>query len=168
MSFHSNSEEKHLYCKNGRCEERTGGFIRQDMIPGYFPMIKPGFNFKSFFLILICIYKRTISPWIPPCCRFTPTCSAYMAEAIIRYGVIRGVALGTWRLLRCNPFCKGGYDPVPKRKSRSCVRTRWKNWKVETCEIWWGNGNRYLDCRSYFDLLVCVLSQVSAFCWKRK
>lgn len=47
-----------------------------------------------------------------PACRFTPTCSEYMYDAVARYGGLRGVGLGLKRLLRCNPFCKGGYDPV--------------------------------------------------------
>ena len=50
---------------------------------------------------------------MPPSCRFYPTCSEYMAEAIMKYGALKGLGLGIWRLLRCNPFCKGGYDPVP-------------------------------------------------------
>ena len=57
-------------------------------------------------------YKRFVSPWMPPACRFTPTCSEYMYAAVDRYGALKGVALGLKRLLRCNPFCKGGYDPV--------------------------------------------------------
>jgi hypothetical protein len=58
-------------------------------------------------------YKRWISPWLPPVCRFEPTCSDYMAQAIERRGTARGVWLGAKRLLRCNPFCAGGFDPVP-------------------------------------------------------
>lgn len=46
-------------------------------------------------------------------CRFSPTCSQYMIEALERHGPFKGLALGCWRILRCNPFCKGGYDPVP-------------------------------------------------------
>ena len=49
-------------------------------------------------------------------CRFTPTCSAYAIEAIETHGIFKGVALGFYRILRCNPFCKGGYEPVPPRK----------------------------------------------------
>ncbi len=58
-------------------------------------------------------YKRHISPGLPPACRFLPTCSEYAFEAIRKYGALKGGCLAVWRVLRCNPFCKGGYDPVP-------------------------------------------------------
>lgn len=58
-------------------------------------------------------YQRHISSHTNPRCRFTPTCSAYMIEAIERFGAVRGMMLGTWRILRCNPFGGHGYDPVP-------------------------------------------------------
>ena len=64
-------------------------------------------------LILIHFYQCWISPLLPPACRFYPTCSQYAYEAIARYGLIRGGGMATWRLVRCNPFCKGGFDPVP-------------------------------------------------------
>jgi len=57
-------------------------------------------------------YQTVISPWLPPACRYVPTCSHYAAQAVERYGVLRGAAKAAWRLLRCHPFCKGGYDPV--------------------------------------------------------
>lgn len=57
------------------------------------------------------LYQLFISPIIGPCCRFQPTCSQYFIEAVEKYGVIRGSLKGIWRILRCNPFCKGGYDP---------------------------------------------------------
>ena len=62
---------------------------------------------------LIRVYRRFISPALPPSCRFEPTCSAYADEAIARYGIIKGGRLAVWRLLRCNPFGRGGYAPVP-------------------------------------------------------
>jgi uncharacterized protein len=64
-------------------------------------------------LIFLKIYKRCISPLLPRACRFEPTCSIYMYQAIKRKGILKGLALGAKRLLRCNPFCAGGFDPVP-------------------------------------------------------
>jgi len=57
-------------------------------------------------------YRAFVSPFLPPACRFHPTCSQYMIEAVMKYGVIRGVFMGVRRLLRCHPFSPGGYDPV--------------------------------------------------------
>jgi putative membrane protein insertion efficiency factor len=57
-------------------------------------------------------YQRFISPALPRRCRYHPTCSAYATQAIERYGILRGAVLAGWRLLRCNPFSHGGYDPV--------------------------------------------------------
>jgi len=62
---------------------------------------------------LIKLYQNTLSRVMPSVCRFRPTCSQYAFEAIKRYGFGRGVALATRRLVRCNPFTEGGYDPVP-------------------------------------------------------
>ncbi len=57
-------------------------------------------------------YKRFISPQLPSACRYLPTCSEYMIQAVEMHGVVRGVWMGTKRLLRCHPFVEGGYDPV--------------------------------------------------------
>ncbi|MBL4901981.1 MAG: membrane protein insertion efficiency factor YidD [Desulfocapsa sp.] len=62
---------------------------------------------------LIRCYRYIISPLLPPSCRFTPTCSCYAIEAIETHGCLRGLFLSCGRLLRCHPFCQGGYDPVP-------------------------------------------------------
>jgi len=59
-------------------------------------------------------YKWLISPLLPPSCRYVPTCSEYAMEAVERYGAIRGMAMAGWRVLRCHPLAKGGYDPVVK------------------------------------------------------
>ena len=68
----------------------------------------------SYLLLLpIYFYRKCISPMTSPSCRFTPTCSQYAIEAIEKYGALKGGFLAFWRLLRCNPFAKGGYDPVP-------------------------------------------------------
>ncbi len=64
-------------------------------------------------ILLIRFYRKFISPLKPPCCRFTPTCSEYALEAYRKHGFFKGTYLTIWRILRCNPFCKGGYDPVP-------------------------------------------------------
>lgn len=64
------------------------------------------------------LYKGFISPVLPASCRYVPSCSEYAAEALARHGLFQGVALAAWRLLRCNPFVHGGYDPVPQESSR--------------------------------------------------
>ena len=58
-------------------------------------------------------YKRFVSPLLPPACRFTPTCSEYAREAVLKHGLRRGLALAARRLTRCHPFHAGGHDPVP-------------------------------------------------------
>lgn len=68
---------------------------------------------KHLMIWLVRLYKKFISPLLPPSCRFTPTCSAYAIEAFEKRGFFVGFILTVWRLLRCNPFCKAGYDPVP-------------------------------------------------------
>lgn len=67
---------------------------------------------KALCRALLLFYKRFISPINRRKCIYVPTCSMYMWDAIDQYGVVRGIAMGVWRLLRCNPFAKGGYDPV--------------------------------------------------------
>ncbi len=60
------------------------------------------------------LYKRLISPMLPHSCRFVPTCSEYAMEAVERHGAMRGSLLAIWRVLRCHPFARAGYDPVPQ------------------------------------------------------
>jgi putative membrane protein insertion efficiency factor len=70
---------------------------------------------KQAFLVPIRAYQRWISPARPRRCRYEPTCSAYAVEAIERFGVLRGIVLAVWRLMRCNPLSHGGFDPLPER-----------------------------------------------------
>ena len=67
---------------------------------------------KKISVFLINLYKKYISPLIGNHCRFTPTCSEYMKQAILKYGFFKGFLKGCFRILRCNPLCKGGYDPL--------------------------------------------------------
>ncbi|MBR4910707.1 MAG: membrane protein insertion efficiency factor YidD [Clostridia bacterium] len=68
---------------------------------------------------IIKLYRKLISPLKLPSCRFTPTCSQYAIEAIEVHGAFKGSFLAIRRILRCNPFCKGGYDPVPPKKTKN-------------------------------------------------
>jgi uncharacterized protein len=67
---------------------------------------------KATLLAMLRLYKRWVSPSLLPACRYVPSCSEYAMEAVDRYGVLRGGAMALWRLMRCHPFVKGGYDPV--------------------------------------------------------
>ncbi|MFP4169046.1 MAG: membrane protein insertion efficiency factor YidD [Desulfonatronovibrionaceae bacterium] len=69
---------------------------------------------KKIFLPILTLYRTCISPLYPPCCRFYPSCSDYAGQAIRRHGAFSGVILAVFRVLRCNPLCKGGLDPVPE------------------------------------------------------
>lgn len=79
---------------------------------------------KRIAIALIRGYQKLISPVKPPCCRFTPTCSAYAIEAFQNRGFFAGLILSIFRILRCNPFCRAGYDPVPLKGFRPFSRTR--------------------------------------------
>ncbi len=67
-------------------------------------------------ILLAKLYQVTLSPIIGRQCRYLPTCSNYFIEAVERFGLLRGGAMGLWRICRCHPLAKGGYDPVPKRE----------------------------------------------------
>ena len=79
---------------------------------------------KPMALWILGFYKRWISPALPPACRYVPTCSEYAIEAVERYGVLRGGMMTVWRVLRCHPLVKGGYDPVEAHTHRK-VRDEW-------------------------------------------
>lgn len=72
---------------------------------------------KRFFIALIKFYQTAVSPHLGANCKYIPTCSQYGLEAIERFGAFKGLALTVWRILRCNPFSKGGYDPVPEKRT---------------------------------------------------
>lgn len=97
----------------------------------------PKLTMKKIFIFLIKCYKKWISPILPPMCRFEPTCSVYTMQAIEKFGVIRGLLLGIWRILRCNPLCKSGYDPVPDKFTfkTHVVPFGWSH-EVSEDEIW--------------------------------
>lgn len=69
-------------------------------------------------IALIKGYKRCISPMLGHCCRFYPSCSSYALEALKVHGLLKGLALTLWRLLRCGPWSEGGFDPVPRKKGK--------------------------------------------------
>jgi uncharacterized protein len=64
----------------------------------------------------ITVYQRVISPALPRRCKYEPTCSAYTVQAVREYGILRGLVLASWRLLRCNPLSHGGFDPVSAQR----------------------------------------------------
>ena len=71
---------------------------------------------KKLLIQFVRFYQVSISAKRPPCCKYMPTCSAYAIEALERFGAFKGSALAIWRILRCNPLSRGGYDPVPEKK----------------------------------------------------
>ena len=87
---------------------------------------------KHVCILLIRFYQKFLSPLKGgPCCRFYPSCSAYALEAFTNRGFFVGFGLTVWRILRCNPFCKGGYDPVPPKKIPKYVRDGNKNFNAD-------------------------------------
>lgn len=76
------------------------------------------YEMKWFFIKLIRFYQKHISANTPPSCKYIPTCSQYGIEAIERFGALKGGFLTLWRFLRCNPFSRGGYDPVPEKRMK--------------------------------------------------
>jgi len=79
------------------------------------------FRASDLLLYLLRGYKWAISPMFLPACRYVPSCSEYAMEAVERYGALRGIAMAAWRVLRCHPFAKGGYDPVVKEHNSSAA-----------------------------------------------
>jgi len=77
---------------------------------------------RSAIVRLVHVYKRFLSPLLPPACRFEPTCSEYACDAVELHGVLRGCGMALARLLRCNPWSRGGFDPVPPPAAPGSVR----------------------------------------------
>lgn len=76
-------------------------------------MMKPKVVLRKIIIIPVVFYQYAISPLFPPTCRFTPTCSQYTKEALMKHGVIKGTKLSVKRISRCHPWGDSGYDPVP-------------------------------------------------------
>jgi putative membrane protein insertion efficiency factor len=87
------------------------------------PVARPGVV-RRLLVGIITAYQRLISPYLGPRCRFTPSCSEYAREAILVRGPLFGIALAVFRLLRCQPFCAGGYDPVPLPRADRAAAAR--------------------------------------------
>ncbi len=96
---------------------------------GIFRWVRPA----NWLIGLVSVYKCAISPWLPPACRFEPSCSMYAMEALRVHGLWRGSWLAVRRLLRCNPFCDGGFDPVPPKNNgnRQTASGSGKMWRDE-------------------------------------
>lgn len=77
---------------------------------------------KRLLISLICFYRKAISPLTPATCKYIPTCSQYGIEAIERFGAFKGTMLTIWRILRCNPWSRGGYDPVPEKRGKTKIK----------------------------------------------
>ena len=71
---------------------------------------------QSVLLAPVVVYQRVVSPALPRRCKYEPTCSHYAVQAVLEYGILRGLVLAMWRLLRCNPWSDGGYDPVSAQR----------------------------------------------------
>jgi len=91
-------------------KETTG---KGGIIKGFFSCLNP----KKLLILLVKLYRLCISPWFTPCCRFQPSCSNYAQEALEKHGLIKGLSFSFLRIIRCQPFCKGGHDPVPEKKA---------------------------------------------------
>jgi putative membrane protein insertion efficiency factor len=111
-----------LDCEEISCGNKTAGSAErhEEIVETGKSVDDLNFSFtpSGFLLLSLWIYRKTISPWLPPCCRFTPTCSHYAIEAVRLHGAWKGFWLAFWRVMRCQPFCKGGYDPVPLPKKK--------------------------------------------------
>ncbi len=81
---------------------------------------------KYILSLLVKFYRKIISPLKPPCCKYYPTCSTYALEALQKHGAAKGTVLAVWRILRCNPYSKGGVDKVPDKFFLYTLKSREK------------------------------------------
>jgi putative membrane protein insertion efficiency factor len=95
--------------ETSECRDRRR--LSRDRNLGQTPSAPTGLAAATLLFLILC-YRRYVSPYTVPSCRFTPTCSRYAIDAVRRYGALQGSWLAIWRVLRCNPFCRGGYDPL--------------------------------------------------------
>lgn len=115
MPHHCDSAKGDLSGVHAGSPEKTGTVADPGGMPDEFPRFRFSFTPAGLLLIPVFLYRKCVSPYMPDCCRFTPSCSVYAAQAILTHGACKGFGLAVWRILRCNPFCRGGYDPVPPK-----------------------------------------------------
>ena len=117
MSNGSDPEKNDIGCEAAGCSGENGEASEACRIGEVNRKFDPSrwYSPAEWCILLVRIYQLIITPWLPNSCRFSPTCSSYSIEALRIHGLIKGVLLTGWRLLRCQPLCKGGYDPVPPR-----------------------------------------------------
>jgi putative membrane protein insertion efficiency factor len=99
--------------------------VRAGSVSGGHKRPSVGRLLREVVLAPIAIYQRLISPALPRRCKYEPTCSRYAVQAVREYGILRGLALAVWRLLRCNPWSHGGYDPVEAQGLFKAEPHRW-------------------------------------------
>lgn len=92
---------------------------------------------KRVLIWLISFYRKYLSPLKSTKCPYFPSCSQYGLEAVQKYGAIKGGLLSIWRILRCNPFSKGGYDPVPSMKAKASTKTSVKTKKEKNVKTFY-------------------------------
>ena len=116
MSSYTNTKKKDFGQQTACCSKRHALSSKKSKEDYRISLKKVNFfSLSMLFLLPLIFYKKLISPLLPMSCRFYPTCSEYAFEAIKRHGFLKGGSLAVWRLLRCNPFCKGGIDLVPEK-----------------------------------------------------
>ena len=118
MPVFTDPQEENMHGKHecGQGASECGAAVAEEKAgAGSEPEIRVTFSLTGILLIPVLFYKKCISPLTPPCCRFTPTCSTYAAQALLIHGPLRGSWLAFKRILRCNPWGGHGYDPVPPK-----------------------------------------------------